>query len=239
MIKAVIFDLGNTLVYSYPEETFQEILAKHGVVKPLEDVRRALTQGNREFDVEGHMELSVHEFYTEWNIVQLKHLGLRGPKAQELAETIDTLWWKFAKFYVFKDVKRTLQLLRQMRLKLGMVTGGFEEDIAMIVPPTGLSVFFDVLVGANTIGKRKPHPAAFKHALVKLGVNAGEAVFVGDNFENDYLGAQRAGLVPLLIRRKSSSAQRLFSDSCLKLPSETRVIERLDQIVAVLKQLSP
>ena len=239
MIKAVLFDLGNTLVYSHPEETFQEIMAKHGVVKSLEDVRAALTQGNEEFDAERHEGLSVHAFYTQWNIVQLKHLGLTGPKARQLAESIDTLWWKFAKFYVFRDVKRTLQQLRKMRLQLGIVTGGFEEDIEMIVPSTGLGEFFDVLVGANTTGKRKPHPGAFKHALMKLGVSAGETVFVGDNFNNDYLGAQKVGLIPVLIRRKSSSAQRLFTDSCLQLPSETRMIERLDQIFDVLRQLSP
>jgi len=239
MIKAILFDLGNTLVYSHPEQTFQKILSQQGVTKSLDEVRAALIRGNKEFDIDSHIGLSVHEFYTKWNIVQLKHLGLKGSKARKLAESIHTQWWKFAEFYAFPEVKDTLQRLKQEGLKLGVVTGGFEEDIEMILPRTGLDRFFDVKVGANTIGKRKPDPEAFRYALKQLGIKPREAIFVGDNFENDYLGAQKVGVTPVLINRRDVSVLRLYTDSCLKLPAETRIIERLDEIFEILKQVNP
>jgi len=238
-IKAVLFDVGNTLVYSHPEITFQRILVEHGIAKPLEKVTDAIIRGNAEFDIEKHEGLSAHEFYTQWNIIQLKHLGLKGSKAKKLAATIDSQWWKFAEFHVYPDVERTLHRLKQMGLKLGIITGGFEEDIEAIMPKTGLDHLFDVKVGVNTTGKRKPHPKAFKHALKQLGTRPSEAIFVGDNLKADYEGAEKAGMTPVLIRRKGSSTQRLFTDVCLRLPSEIRTIQRLDEIFDVLKTVNP
>lgn len=236
MIKAVLFDLGETLVYSNPEDAFQRILTKHGMPKPIEEVREALIQGNKEFDINEHEGLTAQEFYKQWNIVELKHLGLEGRKAGELAETINVEWWKFAEFHVFPEVKGTLQRLKRAGLKLGIVTGGFEEDIKMIVPKTGLDKYFDVKVGVDTTGKRKPHPKAFRYALKQLGVRPFEAVFVGDNFENDYVGAQKVGILPVLVKREDPSIQRLYTAECIRLPADTRTIESLDEIFEVLKE---
>jgi len=238
-VKAVLFDLGNTLVYSHPEITFQRILFEHGIAKPLDEVTKAIIRGNAEFDVEKHEALSAHEFYTQWNIIQLKHLGLKGPKARKLAGTIDTQWWKFAEFYVYSDVRETLLRLKKMGLKLGIITGGFEEDIEMIMLKTGLGELFDVKVGLNTTGKRKPNPTVFKYALKQLKLKPNEAVFVGDNVEADYEGAKKAGLTPVLIRRKGSSTQRLFTDVSPNHLSEVRAIETLDEIFEVLKTVNP
>jgi putative hydrolase of the HAD superfamily len=238
-IKAVLFDLGNTLVYSYPEVTFQRILAEQGVVKPLDEVTNALMRGNAEFDIEKHEGLSAHEFYTRWNIVQLKYLGLRGPKATELAGTIDSQWWKYAELHVYPDVRATLLKLKKMGLKLGIITRGFEEDIEMIMPTIGSNELFNVKVGANTTGKRKPSPKAFKYALKQLKLKPSEAIFVGDNLMTDYEGARKAGMIPVLIRRKSSPTQRLFTEVGSEISSDVRTMENLDEIFEVLKTINP
>lgn len=238
MIKAVLFDLGDTLVYSDPEGTFRRILAQHGVAKSLKEVTDALIEGNKEFDIEKHEGLSAHEFYTRWNITSLKHLGIKGRKARELAERINTGWWRFAEFDVFPEVKGTLRRLKRKGFKLGIVTGGFEEDIEMIVPRTGLDSYFDVKVGVNTTGKRKPHPAAFRYALKQLSVEPSEAIFVGDNFENDYMGAQNVGIIPVLVKRNIQSNLRWYTAECLKLTSDIRSIESLDEIFDVIKRVS-
>jgi len=235
----VLFDLGNTLVYSHPEETFQKILAEYGIVKSLHQVREAMARGNQEFDIDKHTGLSAHEFYTKWNLVELKHLGLRGSKARKLAQQIDTLWWKYAELHAYPDVKETLQRLKQMGLKLGVITGGYEEDIENVLPKAGLNKFFDVCVGVNTTGKRKPNPKAFRYALKQLGIEPSEALFVGDNLEADYLGAEKVGMIPLLIKREGLPNQRLYSDVCLQPASNVRIIKRLDEIFEVLGEINP
>jgi len=199
-IKAVIFDLGNTLVYQQLHEAFQRILQANGVLKSLEEIREAFEKGNREFDVEKHKALGPHEFYTQWNMPILKHLGIT-QSARKLAEEIDRQWFNFSKIYVYPDVKDSLRRLKQMGLKLGLVTGGYELDIEQILPKTGLEEYFDVCVGFDTTGKRKPEPEAFRYALKRLKVKPEEAIFVGDSLEQDYLGAQGVGMKALLIRR--------------------------------------
>ncbi len=238
MIKAVLFDLGDTLVYSDPEETFRRILAQYGVSKSLKEVTEALIEGNKEFDIEKHEGRSAHEFYMHWNLIALKHLGIKGRKARELAEGVNAGWWKFAEFHVFPEVKGTLERLKRAGFKLGIVTGGFEEDIEMIVPRTGLDSYFDVKVGVNTTGRRKPHPTAFRYALEKLSVEPSEAIFVGDNFENDYMGAQNVGIIPVLMKRNIKSNLRWYTSECLQLPPDVRSIESLDDIFEVLKRVN-
>lgn len=223
-IKAVLFDLGYTLVYSQHEETLQKILEIHGVVKSIVEVRQAMIKGNRESDAKRHIVLLAHEFYTELNLAYLKHLGIAdGEKARKLAEEINRHWFEFAEIHVYPDVKETLQKLRQMGLKLGIVTGAYEEDIEKILPKAGLEGFFDVSVGVDTVEKRKPHPDTFQYALKRLGIKPEEAIFVGDQIEADYVGAQKTGMNAFLIQREG------------KPPADIKVITSLEEIFGTLQ----
>jgi putative hydrolase of the HAD superfamily len=200
-VKAVLFDLGNTLVYQQPYEPFRRILQANGIIKSVEEIKKAFEKGNKDFDAERQIVFPPHEFYVLWNMTILKNLGITS-SARKLAAEIDRQWFKFSKIYVYPDAKESLRKLKHMGLKLGVVTGGYEIDIKHMLSPVGLEGFFDVCVGADTTGKRKPDPEAFKHALKRLGVKAEEAIFVGDRLEQDYLGAQKVGMNALLIQRE-------------------------------------
>jgi len=200
-VKAVLFDLGNTLVYQQPFEPFQRILQTKGIFKPIKDIREAFEKCSREFDVEKHKALPPHEFYVQWNMVILKHLGITR-SVKRLAEEIDRQWFNFSKVCVYPEVKDSLGRLKQMGLKLGVVTRGYELDIEQILPRAGLEEFFDVCVGSDTAGKRKPRPEAFKHALKRLKIKPKEAIFVGDSLEQDYFAAQKVGMKAFLIQRE-------------------------------------
>jgi len=200
-VKAVLFDLGNTLVCQEPYEAFQRILQANSVFKSTKEIREALEKGNKEFEAERRAVLPPREFYVQLNMTILKHLGITR-SVRRLAEEIDQQWFNFSKIHVYSDVKDSLRRLKQMRLKLGVVTGGYELDIKQILPRAGLEEFFDVCVGVDTTGKRKPKPEAFKHALKRLGVKPEEAIFVGDSLEQDYLGAQKVGMKAVLIQRE-------------------------------------
>ena len=52
----------------------------------------------------------------------------------------------------------------------------------------------DLLMASEEAGVSKPDPAIFALALGRLGCSADEAVMVGDSWENDIVGAQRAGI---------------------------------------------
>ena len=198
-----------------------------------------MTQGNKEFNADKYVGLSAHEFYTQWNLQPLKHLGIRGSEARNIAEEIETKWYNYGEFHLYPDVQRTVEKLKQITLKLGIITGGYAEDIDRVLQKIGLERLFDLYVGVNTTGKRKPHPKVFKYALRQLGLRPREAIFVGDNFEADYLGAEKAGLVPVLIEREASQSQSLVTNLCLHPSSDVRTIKRLDEIFRVIEEISP
>ena len=62
----------------------------------------------------------------------------------------------------------------------------------------GLARFFDTIVDSTEVGIEKPDVRIFEHALREMKVAAAEAVYVGDVFKVDVLGARAAGLRPIL-----------------------------------------
>jgi putative hydrolase of the HAD superfamily len=214
-VKAVLFDLGNTLVYQQLYEPFRRILQANGIIKSVEEIEKAFEKGNKDFDAERQVVCPPHEFYVLWNMTILKYLGITS-SAKELAAEIDRQWFRFSKIYVYPDTKESLSKLKHMGLKLGVVTGSYEIDIKQILSAAGLEEFFDVCVGADTTGRRKPDPEVFKHALRQLGVKAEEAIFVGDRLEQDCLGAQKVGMNALLLQREDKRVSGVKKIASLK-----------------------
>jgi HAD superfamily hydrolase (TIGR01549 family) len=79
--------------------------------------------------------------------------------------------------------------------RLGIVTNfDHAPTVRDVLARDGLSGLFEVVVISGEVGWRKPHRMLFDAALERLGVRADEALFVGDNYELDVVGATRAGL---------------------------------------------
>lgn len=203
-VKAVLFDLGNTLIHIDPYKTFQKILKTHGITRTIKEIKEAFAKAAKEFDIKKQSRLSAHEVYTQSNIRILKHLNITdSDRLQALAEEIDIKWFNVSKIHLYPDVKPTLTKLKKKGLKLGLITDGYKSDLEQILPKTGLQKFFDVCVCADTTGKRKPDPQVFEYALSRLKIKPSEAVFVGDRLDADYVGAEKAGVTPILICREN------------------------------------
>jgi putative hydrolase of the HAD superfamily len=89
-----------------------------------------------------------------------------------------------------------LEALRARGLKLGLVSNAFDPGwlLHRDLEQMGISQRIDFAVFSSELGKRKPHPEIFEHALGELGVEAGEAMFVGDRLYEDVRGSNEAGM---------------------------------------------
>jgi epoxide hydrolase-like predicted phosphatase len=202
-VKAVLFDLGGTLIKTSPvSEIFKTILENLGIKRSTEEIEKARRAAEKQFDME-EMPILGDEFWLLWNTKVLEHLEIHGD-TRYLAERISKQWWHYSGVELFPDVEKTLKLLRKKGLKVGLVTNGLESDIREVLPRVGLTAFFDVEVTSSIVGKVKPHREIFLHALEKLGVKPQEAMYVGDMVENDYRGARGCGLKALLIDREEN-----------------------------------
>ena len=93
-----------------------------------------------------------------------------------------------------------LEALRDRGLKLGLVSNAFDPGwlLHRDLEQMGLADRLDFAVFSSEVGKRKPHPAIFEHALAALGVVPGVALFVGDRLYEDVRGAGEVGMTTAL-----------------------------------------
>jgi len=93
---------------------------------------------------------------------------------------------------VYPGVAEGLRMLAREGLPLACVTNKAEHFAHKLLAHTGLAGFFAVVVGGDTLQRRKPDALPFLHVCERLGVAAREALVVGDS-GNDVAGARAAG----------------------------------------------
>jgi len=223
-IKAVLFDLGGTLLdfdFKHPAEIFQIILASLGIYRSLDELKTAWLKAEKESNLPSLFgKLPSEEWGEKWNSFVLKHLGIEGNA--ELHKTLHSKWNDSMSFSPYPETKDVLKELQQRGLKLGLISNGYEEDVHFFLERSGIeNTTFDAIVGVDTVQCNKPHQDIFKYALRKLNARPEEAMFVGDDVELDYKGAENVGMYALLIDRTEKQKQ-----------SDLRTIKNLKEILS-------
>jgi len=201
-VKVVLFDLGGTLVNidnSKDPHVMKRMLEDCGVNRSLEDVSREWVKSWERLNFR-EMTRLLDEFWVQYNLTVLRNLRVE-LNAEKLARFIASHWWEYAKVSLYPDAQEMLPRLKEKGLKTGLVTNGLQSDTNQILPKVGLQGFFDVIVAADTLRKMKPDAEVFRYALEKMKATPSEAIFVGDEMETDYKGAQTLGLSVFLIDR--------------------------------------
>ena len=96
----------------------------------------------------------------------------------------------------FADARPTLAALKERGLRVGLLSNTHWPQAyhERFLERDGLTPYLDTRCYTSEMIHMKPHPEAFRHALDTLGVEAAEAVYVGDRLFDDVFGAQRAGM---------------------------------------------
>ena len=92
----------------------------------------------------------------------------------------------------------TLTTLKARGIKLAVVSN-WDSLLRGILDSLEISPLLDAIVLSGEVGVSKPDPEIYRIALSQLGVNANEAVHVGDSQENDLQAAQQVGIRTILI----------------------------------------
>jgi len=144
--------------------------------------------------------MSREKFWRQYNRHMLDAVGIQG----DLDPLVEELGRRFAgvdMVYRCPDTtRRTLAELRRKGYRLGIITNREDpERFNAQIDEIGLRCYFEWLVVAGEAGVSKPDPAIFQLALERAGVTAEQAVYVGDNYWADVVGAERAGLRAVLL----------------------------------------
>jgi putative hydrolase of the HAD superfamily len=62
-----------------------------------------------------------------------------------------------------------------------------------------ISSYFEVRIDSYVVGHRKPRPAIFELASERLKLSPQQAVYIGDSYNHDVIGAQNVGLRAVLL----------------------------------------
>ncbi len=103
----------------------------------------------------------------------------------------------------------TLMELRRKRYRLGVVTSGNEDRVCQEIEEASLPEIFDVVICAEHIANKKPHPEGLEIALTRLGCTPEEAAYVGDAPEDILMGRQ-ANVLTIGVRSNYPSSGRVL-----------------------------
>ena len=204
-LQVYLFDLDGTLHFSRPSgiQAFLEYGRDLGLSFGPEAVR--LTQrwqhqflADRAANERLFAQLGEVEGWREITRRQLTLLGVSGP----LDEYVLAIHARFDADYkpasfVPPETRTTLGALRERGYVTGLVSNR-DSALGPAAQEYGLDGLFDFTLSAGEARAWKPDPAIFHQALELAGVTPGAAVYVGDNYYADALGARAAGLLPVL-----------------------------------------
>lgn len=177
--RAVLFDLDGTLLDSAPDmlTTANRMRADRGRgPMTLAELRPQVSKGSRAMLSVAFPELDAtarDALVAEFLAVYHEELGRHS--------------------HPFEGVEAMLGALEAAGARWGIVTNKPEYLARDILPQLGWEQRCGVLIGGDTLAERKPHPLPLLVAAERIGVAAGECVYVGDD-ERDIVAARAAGM---------------------------------------------
>ncbi len=208
-IRAVLFDLDDTLRVSdpHPHDVFTGFVASQGIALSEQDRKDAYRWGhsywaNSTTLLDDHEKHQGYEdpFWKNYTRRHLRSLNLGEATIERLAASAHR---HMGNGYrpVSKLVPHTLESIHALRasgLQVGLLTNR-TRPIYKEMTELGLDHELDIFLTGGQLGAFKPQADFFLRALDLLKLAPQEVTYVGDNYFADILGAQKAGILPVLI----------------------------------------
>lgn len=220
-VRGVLFDFHETLISAdrwMAMETGSiatEILQQLGVwgAQPPADQRRVveglhatLRTISRDAGVEYPADKIAH--------LALEALGMEGGFDEaEIARAVEALFRSYLPDVTIKDgVREALRTLKERGYRMGIVSNvAYAPFLAWTLEDHGLRAHFETIVTSAEVGLRKPRGEIFAAALAALGVTPREAIYVGNDYLKDVMGARLAGLSAVWVPGPSAKDYRAYT----------------------------
>ena len=195
MIKAVIFDLDNTLLDFMKMKEYAVKAAIAGMIEAGLDINPDESYETiiDIYEKKGWENQQVFNDFLNKTIGEVNNKYLAaGIVAYRRAREANLL--------LYPNVNHTLVELIKMSVKLAVVSDAPSREAWMRIYYLNLHHHFDVVLTFDDTNVRKPSPIPFEMALSQLNIDAEEALMVGDWPERDVVGAKKLGIRTIFAR---------------------------------------
>ena len=194
-IEVIFFDVGNTLVFPDHEKTLAPLWDRS--IRPTEvQLLAAERVARQETDLLVSRTRKVDQQY--WEIYYghlLRTLGLSDVSLRlelvSLARTSSN-WSRIR--------PGTMDVLAALKKKYRLaVISNSDGHMAERLASLGFGPYFEQVIDSGNVGHEKPAPQIFQAATAAMKVQAERALYVGDIYSVDYLGADAIGMKAILM----------------------------------------
>lgn len=186
MIKAVIFDMFETLVTLFTGRTYFSEHIAADLSQPIEAFRKCWHETEKDrtlgkYSMEEGLAITLKKLgaYSDANVQMICR-----KRREALSDTFnnippESIW--------------LLKTLHEKEFKIGLITNTFsdERDMILLSP---LYPLFDSAMISYEQGLLKPDPQIYQRAMQSLGVTPKECLYVGDGGSHELTGARDLGM---------------------------------------------
>ena len=235
-IRAVIFDLGSTLIYDkYPwPPVFDR--ADQALMQALQNAGLKIDPSTFFHGHRGLLSLYYDrrgdDIEEETTAALLKQLLQEQANLNVSDDVIPTALRSMyavtqSNWFPEEDAIPTLQTLKDRGFRLGLISNAADNaNTQALIDKCGFRPFLEFIISSAALGKRKPHLAIFQAALDHFRVEADQAVMIGDLMETDILGAHQIGMKSIWITRRA-------------VETANHIKVRPDAVVSALSEIPP
>ena len=195
MIKAIIFDLDNTLLDFMKMKQF----AVKAAITAMNEAGLNINEDQAYKDIFKLYESKGWENQQVFDDFLMQNFGKVSNKILA-AGIVSYRRAREATLLVYPNVNKTLIELIKMGIKLAVVSDAPSREAWMRLYYLNLHHVFDPVLTYDDSGARKPSPKPFEMALNILQVNSSEALMIGDWPDRDVVGASQIGMKTVFAR---------------------------------------
>lgn len=223
MIKAVIFDLDDTLISEkeYVNSGFQAVSEEISYRYNL-DCKYVVKIMNELFDIS-----SKYVFNRLLEFFNIEYSN------DEIIDLINIYRNHKPNIKFFDDVLPTINYLKIKRIKLGIITDGYKETQIRKVEALKCREIFDEIIITDELGREfwKPHKKAYEMMAEKLEVKYNEIIYVGDNEVKDFKGAKALGILTIKVERSNGIYKSIESEKEFQPQYKVKNIKEIKKVI--------
>jgi len=230
-LKAVFFDVGNTLLYAAPSvsEVCRQVLAEAGHARELHVIDSFMPlvdayyeERYAEDDAFWTDEERTSSVWVGMYSLLCRKLGIED-EAVQIARRVYDEFGRPDRWALYADVRPAFERLRSAGLRIGIISN-WDSRLVGLLDGLGLGDVLSDIVSSADVGLHKPDPRIFELACSRLGVAPETAAHVGDHHYADILGARSVGMHAILIDRHGVAQPE---DSAIK------TLEDIEEVLGV------